>query len=263
MAKRRSKKQFGNLTHAVLEGSAEDVRGMIDEGTPPDDREEADEPTPLMAAAASGRLDMIEVLVDAGADVNAIVDDQSGELDQFAFLEELFACGRLSGMTPLAYGVLYGKKDVCDYLTPLTAADLRNEEEAIRKAMAGQPTAAPRPYFAPEKPKSASKAARNELLAGSAAARRWVWSCPLCGRQGYKPALPEEIDRQGTAGRIRRLFQPLELGKDRICAGCHKRAAAAMRKMEERRQKKLASLRPELKAKLGGMAKKNSERSPN
>jgi hypothetical protein len=260
MAKRRSKR-FDNLTHAALEGSAEDVRRMIDDGTPPDDREEADELTPLMAAAASGRLDVVEVLLEAGADVNAIVDDQSGELNQFPFLDELFAFGRLSGMTALAYAMLYGQKPVCDYLAPRTATNLRREVEAIRQAKAKQPCAAPRPYGAPEKPKSGRQAARDELLAGSAAARRWVWNCLLCGRVGYKPALPEEIDRRGTAGQLRRLFGPLELDKNRICEGCTKRAAAGMRRREEQRQKRLASLPAELKAKMGGMAKKKSEQT--
>jgi hypothetical protein len=209
-----------------------------------------------MAAAARGRLDVVEVLVQAGADVNAVVDDPSGELDPFPFLDELFACGRLSGITPLAYAVLYGQKCVCDFLCPRTAASLRSEAEAMRQVKAAQPPAALRPYGTPEKPKSASQGARDELLAASAAARRWVWTCLLCGRQGYKPGLPEEIDRRGTAGQVRRLFRPLPLGKDRVCEGCTQRAAAAMRRREEQRQRKLASLPPELRAKLGGMAKK-------
>jgi hypothetical protein len=237
MAKRRTRQRFENLTHAVREGSAADVRVMIAGGTDPDDREEPEEPTPLMVAAATGRLDMVEVLVAAGADVNAIVDDQSGELNQFPFLDELFALGRLSGMTPLAYAMLHGQKDVCDYLASRTAAALRSEAEAIRQAKAARPSARPRPHGAPEKPKSASQATRDELLSGSAAARRWVWNCPLCGRQGYKPTLPEEIDRKGTAGQLRRLFRPLPLSKDRICERCTQRVAAAMRRRDERRQK--------------------------
>jgi ankyrin repeat protein len=241
MAKRRSKPRFDNLTHAVLDGSVEDVRGMIAGGTDPDDREEADEPTPLMEAAAHGRLDMVEVLVAAGADVNALVDDQSGELDPFPFLEELFASGRLSGMTPLAYAVLYGQKHVCDYLIHQTVITLRSEAEALGQAKAAQPSGRPRPQGTPKKPKSASQAAREELLSASAAARRWVWSCLLCGRQGYKPALPEEIDRKGTAGRLRKLFGPLPLGKDRICERCTEKAAAAMRRRDERRQRRTNS----------------------
>src|SRR5262249_55869419 len=133
MAKQPRRRRFDNLTHAALEGSGQDVRAMIDNGTPPDDREEADEPTPLMAAAASGRLDVVQVLVGAGADVNAVADDQSGELDQFAFLEDLLPLGGFSGMTALAYATLYGQKPVCDYLTPLTATNLRSEVDAIRQ----------------------------------------------------------------------------------------------------------------------------------
>jgi hypothetical protein len=259
MARGRSKRRFDNLTHAAVDGSADDVRGMIEAGTHPDDREEAEEPTPLMMAAAQGRLDIVEVLIQAGADVNAVVDDMSGELDQFRFLEELFAMGRLSGITALGYAVLYGHERVCDYLSPRTATALQSEAEAIRQAKAAQPVTAPRPYFAPEKPKSASQAERDELLAASAAARRWIWSCLLCNRQGYKPTLPEEIDRRGTAGQIRRLFQPLPLSKDRFCEKCTQKVAAGQRRIEQHRQKRLASMPPESKAKMGGMAKKKPD----
>src|SRR5436305_968444 len=101
MAQRKAKRRFEDLTRAALEGSAEDIRGMIAEGTHPDDREEADDPTPLMAAAARGRLDVVEVLVGAGADVNAEADDQYGELEQFPFLDDLFANARLTALTAL------------------------------------------------------------------------------------------------------------------------------------------------------------------
>jgi hypothetical protein len=257
MAQRRSKQRSDNIFRAALEGSVEDVRGMIAAGTHPDDREEADDPTPLVAAAATGRLDVVEALVQAGADVNIVVDDLSGELDQFPFLDELFAVGRLSGITPLTHAVLYRQERVRDYLAPLTATQLRSEAGAIRDVMARQVVAVPRPYgAAKQKPKSASQTARDNLLAASAAARRWIWSCPLCGRQGYKPALPERIDRRETAAQLRRMYQPLTLSKDRICERCTEKIAAAMTRVAQKRQKKLASLPPESRAKLGAMAKK-------
>jgi hypothetical protein len=236
MPQRRSKRRFEDLTHAALEGSAEDVRGMIGDGTHPDDREEVDDPTPLMAATARGRLDVVEILVGAGADVNALAEDQSGELDQFSFLEKLFANARLTALTALAYAALYGHDPVYGYLVPRTAPYLRQEAEAIRHTRAEYPDIAPRPYLAPDKPKSARQADRDELLASSAAARRWVVRCPLCQKQGYKPAMPDEIDRRGTASRVRELFPPLAL-ENYLCQKCRDRAAKGRQKIEAERQK--------------------------
>src|SRR5262245_56768432 len=127
MPRRRIKRRFEDLTHAVLEGSAEDVRGVIAEGTDPDDRDWVNDPTPLMAAAARGRLDVVEALVTSGADVNALAEDLSGELDQFPFLDDFFANARLTGLTALAYATLYGHEQVCDYLAPRTSSHLRQE----------------------------------------------------------------------------------------------------------------------------------------
>jgi hypothetical protein len=236
MAQRRSKRRFDNLTHAALEGSAEDVRGMIADGTHPDDREEADEPTPLMAAAARGRLDVAEMLVSAGADVNALAEDLSGELHQFPFLDDFFANARLTALTALAYAALYGQEQVYHYLAPRTAPRLRQEAEALRRARAEYPGLAPRPYLAPKKPESARQADREELLASSAAARRWVVQCGLCQKRGYKPAMPDEIDRRGTAARVRKLFPPLAL-KDFFCQQCRDRVAKARQRIQAERQK--------------------------
>lgn len=86
---------------------------MITDGTHPDDREEASDPTPLMVAAARGRLDIVEVLARAGADVNAVAEDHSGDLDQFPFLDELFGTARLTALTALAYAALYGQGCEC------------------------------------------------------------------------------------------------------------------------------------------------------
>jgi hypothetical protein len=209
---------------------------MIAEGTHPDDREEADEPTPLMVAAARGRLDVVEALVDSGADVNALAEDQSGELDQFPFFDDFFANARLTALTALAYAALYGQEQVYDYLAPRTAPRLRQEAETLQRARAEHPGLAPRPYLAPAKPRSARQADREALLASSAAARKWVVQCALCQKQGYKPAMPDAIDRRGTAARVRELFSPLAL-ENYVCQPCRDRAAKALQKMQAERQK--------------------------
>jgi hypothetical protein len=248
MPQRRSKRRFEDLAHAVLEGSAEDVRGMIADGTHADDREEENDPTPLMIAAARGRLDVVELLVGAGADVNAEAEDSSGELDQFPFLDDLFADGRLTALTTLAYAALYGQEQVYDYLASRTAPRLRQEAEALRQARAEHPALVPRPYLEPEKPKSARQADRKKLLASSAAARKWVVQCVLCQKQGYKPAMPEEIDRRGTAALVRKLFQPLAL-EAYFCPECRGRVAKGMQKIEAERQKpKVVKARQEAEA---------------
>ena len=211
MAQQRRAQRFNDLAEAVLGGTADDVRRMTADGTHPDDRDEINDPTPLMIAAARGQRDVVEVLVSAGADVNALAEDFTGELDQFPFLDDLFAESRLTAMTALAYAALYGQEQVFHYLAPRTAPSLRQEAEALRQAKAAHPDVVPRPYLEPKKPKSAREADRAKLLASSAAARKWVVQCPLCQKQGYKPGMPDEIDRRGTAAQIRKLFQPLIL----------------------------------------------------
>jgi hypothetical protein len=250
MAKRQTRKQFDNLFHAALEGAVEDVRHLLADGTHPDDRNEWEDPSPLMAAAARGRLDVVEVLVNAGADVNAEADDQSGELDQFPYLDGLLEAGRLTAITALAYAALYGQEQIYQFLAPRTAPHLRGEAAAILRARAEHPDFVPRPYLAPEKPKSASQAAREELLAHSGAARRWVVQCGLCHKQGYKPSMPAEIDRRGTAARVRRLFRPLAL-ENYLCPRCGDRIAKAHQKMAEAQaRRRLANQLPH-----GGLGK--------
>jgi hypothetical protein len=227
---KKNKKQFEYLIDAALNGSAEDVRRMIADGTPPDNREEENDPTPLKVAAAHGRLDIVKALVDAGADVNALAEDHSGELDQFPFIDELFADAWLTALTALAYAALYREEQVYRYLALRTAPELRREAEAVRRARAEYPTVEARPYPLPETPKSSRQMERKELLASSGAARRWVVQCVLCQKQGYKSAMPKEIDRRGTATPIRKLFPPLIL-QNYFCQQCHDRDLKAKEKL--------------------------------
>jgi hypothetical protein len=62
-------------------------------------------------------------------------------------------------------------------------------------------------------------AARAALVAERPRVARWVVSCTACGRQGHRPGMPGEIDRRGTAARVRALFPPLALC-NRLCEGC-------------------------------------------
>jgi len=235
MAKRQANR-YRDLPLAVLDGTADDVSQILAGGIDPDSREDPNDPTPLMIAAARGRLELVERLVAAGADVNAQVDDQSQEMDQFPFLDQLYAAAELEGLSPLAYAVLYRQQEAYDYLAPRTAPGLRKQAEAIRRAAPAKTAAAIRAYGEPAKPKSASKAAREEFLAERAKARRWVNVCLLCGRQGYKPDLPDQIDDKGSAAELRRLFTPLAVDENRICEKCMSKVNRGLQKAQAKRQ---------------------------
>jgi hypothetical protein len=208
-------------------------------GLHPDARDEPDEPTPLMVAAARGDLSIVEVLVDAGADPNTQVDDQSGESEQFAFLDRLFATGKLECLFALAYAVLYDQPKVRDYLAPKTAPQLQTQADAIERAK-GRMQAPVRPCGEPQIPnqktKSAARAERETLLKRNAKARRWVNKCLLCGREGYNPDLPDEVDDKGTAQRLRKRFPPLTIDKNHMCRNCVEKVARGLQERHSKRR---------------------------
>jgi ankyrin repeat protein len=236
MAKRDMQKE-GDLSRAVIEANSDAVRQMLARGIDPDGRGDHEDPTPLMIAAARGRLDVVEALVAAGADVNAQFDDQSDELDQFPFLDQLHAAAELHGLFPLAYAALYRQKNVYDFLDERTAPPLRKRAEAIRQASATKAPRSIRAYGEPARPKSVAKAARESFLAANAKARRWVNACLLCDREGYKPQLPEQIDDKGTAAQLRRLYNELPLNDRRMCGNCMGKVAAGLEKAQAKRRK--------------------------
>jgi uncharacterized protein len=131
MAKKARK--FDGLCHAIREGTAEDVRQLLVAGSDPNEIEEAGDVTPLMYAAAGGDLEIVKALVEGGAEVNALAEDLSGDLDEFEFLDEAFQDAELHGLTALIYSVLYGHSDVKKYLAPLTNAELRSQAKAIER----------------------------------------------------------------------------------------------------------------------------------
>jgi ankyrin repeat protein len=122
---------FEGLCDAVQNGTAADVRQLLAAGADPNEIEEAGDVTPLMLAAERGDLEMVKALVDGGADVNALAEDLSGDLDEFSFLDEAFASAELHAMTALLYAVLYGHADVKKYLEKLTSPELRAQARAV------------------------------------------------------------------------------------------------------------------------------------
>jgi ankyrin repeat protein len=131
MAKKARK--FESLCHAIGEGSVADVRQFLAVGADPNEVEEAGDVTPLMYAAARGDLDIVKALVEGGADVNALAEDLSGDLNEFEFLDEAFQQAELHGLTALVYAVLYGHTEVRKYLARLTNAELRSQARAVER----------------------------------------------------------------------------------------------------------------------------------
>ena len=239
--KARRRREEDTLSVAIAAGTAEDVRRLLAAGADPnfDGVEEPGDITPLMSAAARGDRDMVRLLVAAGADPDVIAEDHTGGLDRFPFIEDLYRRGALCGMTALAYAAVYGHLEVFDELAPLTAPALRAEGRAVAeawrahaesldaaRASGASPTRGARP--------SARAAAQADLLAARPGLRRWIHECPLCGRRGYKPDLPAEVDRRGGAAALRRHFRPLALDALRLCDRCARKVEAGRRKIQAR-----------------------------
>jgi ankyrin repeat protein len=124
---------FDGLYDAIRNGTAADVRELLAAGADPNEVEEAGDVTPLMAAASLGDLGIVRALVEAGADVNALAEDTSGDLDEFDYLEEAYRDAELHGMTALIYAVVYGHADVKKYLSRLTDPTLRTQAKAVER----------------------------------------------------------------------------------------------------------------------------------
>jgi hypothetical protein len=97
--------------HAVRVGSRECVAFLLDMGNSANEPDECGS-TPLMYAA-QGDLDLVRLLVEAGADPNALAEE---------FVEVDRDC---RFRTPLFWAALAGRREVVEYLAPLTHPDLR------------------------------------------------------------------------------------------------------------------------------------------
>lgn len=130
--------KFKHLADAVCNGSVTEVRRLLAAGKDPNEVEEAGDVTTLMAAAARGDLDVVKALVESGADVNALAEDLSGDLDAFPFVEEAYQFAELHGMSALLYALLYGHEEVRQYLYDRTDRDLRAQCDAVARRAGGR-----------------------------------------------------------------------------------------------------------------------------
>jgi ankyrin repeat protein len=125
--------RFKNLYDAVTIGMVADVRELLAAGADPNEIKEAGDVTPLMAAASYGDLSMVQALVEAGANVNALAEDFSGELDELHFIDIAYQRGELHGMTALLYTVIHRHPKVRHYLEKLTSPELLAQAKAVER----------------------------------------------------------------------------------------------------------------------------------
>jgi hypothetical protein len=243
---------FDTLWDAIRDGTAADVRALIAAGIP-EEREELGEPTPLMYAAALGHLDDVQALVEAGADVNELSEHgMGGDLPNLPFLDDLMAAGALrASMSALGYAAGYGREPVVAFLKPHTAPDLHNDVEAIvaaRRDYLARLSGKARDAFLRrcERQAPAIEDRRRALLRDHPKFARWIVPCVACQRPGYLAKLPEEIDKQGTAAEVRRLFRPLSADTF-ACQRCQPKFEKVRRDAEALMQKRLANLPPHVK----------------
>jgi hypothetical protein len=267
MSRRNSRPRFQSIWEAVVNGNPGDIRTLLDAGTHPDDRGDVDDPTPLMYAAATGRLDIVEMLIDAGADPN-LTAEEVVDLPPVPFLEFLYASATLLAMSAPVYAAAYGHRAIYDAVLPRTTLEVRRQAEAVwlaRQAyldsLAEEVRDSSLESQPPKKPKKSQIAtARSALLAERPKAKRWIVQCLLCQRQGYKHAMPAEIDQMGTAARVRKLFGSLEL-EGGICERCRIKARAGLLRAEENRRRKMQALAAYPKDKVIG-SKQRKRKDP-
>jgi hypothetical protein len=257
MARRKGTSRFDTLWEAVRDGTVADVRAILTaaDGVP-EERDEEGDPTPLMYAAALGRLEIVQALVEAGAEVNVIASPEPGlELPELPFLDPLMERGEIQPavLCALAYAVGYGRTGVASFLQPYTSGELQRVAAAVGAAREQylrslDDKARKAVLRKRDQPESNAATERRALLAEHPKLSRWIVQCPLCPRQGYKPTMPAEIDRQGTAARVRRLFRPLAL-ENYLCERCRDKVAKGQRAIVARAQKRRAGSPPQPKTK--------------
>ncbi len=98
------------LNEAVLAGHIEIARALLNAGADPEGASEEDNGTALMSAAAAGDLDMVRLLVESGANVNA--EDSDGGSALGAALEK-------------------GNQDVYEFLLPLSEPTVQRRAQEL------------------------------------------------------------------------------------------------------------------------------------
>jgi ankyrin repeat protein len=104
------------LGKAIAGRDSARIRELIAQGADVNYREDVGEETILMVAARAGDLETVRALVEAGAEVNAQIEDYELEVVASALL----------------YAARARHREVYDYLAPLCRADVRAAAEAAR-----------------------------------------------------------------------------------------------------------------------------------
>jgi hypothetical protein len=108
-----------------LPGTGEIARALIDAGTPVDGRP-GDKETPLITAASSGDADVARVLIEAGADIEAVSAPDSGGVPSCNALE---------------HAAVFGMTEVLDVLVAAGARITSLEQAAAAGDISGWPLA--------------------------------------------------------------------------------------------------------------------------
>jgi hypothetical protein len=180
----------------VEDGDMSALRAALERGTPADTRDPATRSTPLMWAARLGRLEMIELLVSRGADVNATCGGYGTPLMHAAMNRRPESARRLqalgaappvaspSGVTPLITAATVGDEKVIDVLLR-AGADVNAADNKGRTALIAAEDAADTTGQGPPRAEEdevqirrciarliAARARREGMLPGSLPTRR-------------------------------------------------------------------------------------------
>lgn len=103
------KEKKKKLVETLRKGDVYEVKKLLNQGLEVDTKLECDQSTLLMEAVSNEDLDMVKLLVERGADINAVNDN-------------------LAGWTPLMFAVNEGNLEIVEYLID-KGADINHETE--------------------------------------------------------------------------------------------------------------------------------------
>lgn len=130
------------LTIAVGAGFARVSRLLLDAGASPNVRIVNGEPVVVSAARQAGTVEILELLLDHGADINAVDSEGRSALliaakyGPLGTVQMLVARGSNltsqdnAGNTPLLLAVMNGQRDIAEYLVGLDGADVQSGNRA-------------------------------------------------------------------------------------------------------------------------------------